>query len=401
MLHFIIQIQNKGKNMKWTKLSLVAALAMSSVYAGGDVAPVEPVPVVEACGAKPGTTIAGKLTGYYITDDALPADDMFGDEAQLAFGATLDVTHTFTDWLTANFSVLGYLNTMNHETWGYFEGDKYGAFFNVANLTATFGDTSFVAGRQLMGTPMLQGYDWLLAPGSFESYTLSNTSIENLSLVGSYVTKWRPNNSGEFPSSLDGDNWTIGAAYDNQTISGSIWYYNVDDALNTSNNDFYTQIYVDLGYNFGSFKLEGQYVDTDYDTLEDSTAFGFMASTSVAGFDLSAAYVNISDNVTGYVGWNSLYTNQWNSTVANQYLGDDIDTFKVAASTTFMGVATEISYADYDNDSYEFDLVLGYDFTDTIDAGIVYTNTKSTVWTDINDEPTDVNQLEVYANYKF
>jgi len=385
--------------MKWTKLSLVAALAMSSVYAGGDVAPVEPVPVVEACGAKPGTTIAGKLTGYYITDDSLPADDMFGDQAQLAFGATLDVTHAFTDWLTANFSVLGYLNTMNHETWGYFEQDKYGAFFNVANLTATFGDTSFVAGRQLMGTPMLQGYDWLLAPGSFEAYTLSNTSIENLTLVGSYVTKWRPNNSGEFPPSLDGDNYALGAAYDNQTINGSIWYYNIDAfALDPAAFvDAYTQFYVDLGYNFGSFKLEGQYVDTSFDTLEDSSAFGIMASTSLAGFDLSAAYVNLSDGATGYVGWNSLYTNQWNTTVANQYLGDDIDSWKIAASTTFMGISAELSYADYDNDSYEFDAVFGYDFTDTIDAGIVYTNTQSTVW----DPNEDVNQLEVYANYKF
>ena len=82
---------------------------------------------------------------------------MFGDDSQLAFGVTLDVSHKFTDWLTANFSVLGYLNTMNEDYFGYFEGEKVGAFFNVANLTATFGDTTLVAGRQLLGTPMLQG----------------------------------------------------------------------------------------------------------------------------------------------------------------------------------------------------------------------------------------------------
>ena len=83
--------------MKFTKLSLVAALAASSAFAGGDITPVEPIvemPVVEASAD---TTINGKLTGYYITDDSLPADDMFGDHAQLAFAATLDVSHTFTD----------------------------------------------------------------------------------------------------------------------------------------------------------------------------------------------------------------------------------------------------------------------------------------------------------------
>ncbi len=373
--------------MKWTKLSLVAALAMSSAFAGGDIAPVEPVveaPVVEAASA---TTVSGKLTGYYITDDDQVVDDMFGDQSQLAFGATLDVSHKFTDWLTANFSALGYVNTFSEDTWGYFEGQKKGAYFQIANLTATFDDTTLVAGRQLLGTPMIQGYDWLLNPGSFEAYTVANSSIENVTLVGSYITKHRANNTGEFPSTLDGDNWTIGAAYDDKTISGSVWYNDIG-AFD------YTQIYVDLGYDFGAFKLEGQYVDTDADI--DTSAFGIMVSTSVAGFDLSAAYNNLSDGTTPYVGWNSLYTNQWNSSVADQWNGD-IDAFKVAASTTIMDISTEVSYADYDNDSYELDVILGYDFTDAIDAGIVYTNTQSTVWS----PDYDVNQLEVYANYKF
>ena len=391
--------------MKMTKLSLVAVLAVSSAFAGGDITPVEPVveaPVVEACGAKPGTTISGKLTGYYITDDSLPADDMFGDNAQLAFGATLDVSHAFTDWLTANFSAVGYINTMNESTYGYFEAgdrvdpDKKGAFFQIANLTATYADTTLVAGRQLLGTPMIQGYDWLLAPGAFEAYTVMNSSIENVTLVGSYITKHRANNSGEFPSSFDGDNYTLGAAYDDKTISGSVWYNNIDDT--NPSGDSYSQVYVDIGYDFGSFKLEGQYVDTSFDTIDDSTAYGIMASTSVAGFDLSAAYNRLTDNGTGYVGWNGLYTNMWNLTVADQFTNDDLDAFKVGAATTIMDIAVDVSYADWDNGS-EFDLILGYDFTDAIDAGIVYTNTEANYIDGAVSD--DVNQFELYANYKF
>lgn len=373
--------------MKMTKLSLVAALAISSAFAGGDIAPVEPVveaPVIEAASS---TTIAGKLTGYYITDDS--GDEMFGDGHQLAFGATLDVSHAFTSWLTANFSALGYVNALKLEdtSWGYFEQNKKGALFNIANLTATFGDTTLIAGRQLHSTPMIQGYDWLLAPASFEAYTIVNNSIENVTLVGSYITKVRENNSGEFGNDLDGDNYTVGAAYDDKTISGSVWYYNVD-------HGDYTQVYADLGYDFGMFKLEGQYVDTDADI--DSSAFGVMASTSVAGFDLSAAYNNLSDGATPYASWNALYTNQWNSTVADQWMAGDIDAFKVAAATTVMDIAAEVSYADYDNDRSETNVILGYEFTDAIDAGIVYSNTQA-YYTD--DE--EVNQLEVYANYKF
>jgi len=373
--------------MKMTKLSLVAVLAVSSAFAGGDIAPVEPVVVepVVAVAVVPATTISGKATIYGITDDS--AYDLFKKESsQVGLGVTLDVSHKVTDWLTANFSVLGYVNTIEDTpNWGNFENNDKGAFFNVANLTATYADTTLVAGRQLLGTPMLQGYDWLLAPGSFEAYTLMNNSVDNLTLVGSYVTKHRGNNSGEFGNDLPGDNYALGAMYDDKTIDGSVWYYNVDAGN-------YTQVYVDLGYNFGAFKVAGQYATTDAAT--DTSAFGIMASTSVAGFDLSAAYNRLQDGNTAYVGWNGLYTNQWNLSVADQYNGQDLNAFKVAAATTFMGVSAELSYADYDKGN-ETDLILGYDINDKIDTGFVYTNTKA------NGANNAVNQVEVFANYKF
>jgi hypothetical protein len=244
-----------------------------------------------------------------------------------------------------------------------------------------------------MATPMIQGYDWLLAPASFEAYTLVNSSIENVTLTGSYLTKVRQNNTGEFDTNLEGENWTIGAAYDDKTINGSVWYNNIDAA-------FYTQVYADAGYNFGSFKVDGQYVGTDFDAAPAGTAFGLMASTTLSGFDLSASYNYLADNVTGYVSWNGLYTNQWNATVADQFVGvdgDSINAFKVAASTTISDISVDLSYASWDNDFYEGDVILGYEFTKAIDAGIVYSNTQSAIWL----PTTGVNQLEVYANYKF
>ncbi len=128
--------------MKMTKLSLVAALAISSAFAGGDIAPVEPV---VAAPVENMTTISGKLTGYYITNDGSDLYDMFDkDGSQLALAATLDVTHKFTENIAANFSALGYLNTNRDIPYdyiygsGYFENQPNGAIFNVANITATF-----------------------------------------------------------------------------------------------------------------------------------------------------------------------------------------------------------------------------------------------------------------------
>ena len=386
--------------MKFTKLSLVAALAVSAAFAGGDIEAV-PAPVAEY----PQTTIGGKLTGYYVTYDQLLSNagnelDMFdGEASQLGLAATLDVSHKFTENIAANFSAVGYMNT-NNDSQLYFEGvdGDSGAFFNVANITATFMDTTFILGRQLLNTPMLTGFDWLLAPGAFEAYTFANSSIENVTLIGSYVRTWRVNNSGNEWLDLTelGDNshnWTLSAAYDNDTISASAWYYNID-ALD------YTQIYVDGAYKLDVAKLYAQYVYTDWNNDEASNVFGLKATATLGSFELMAGYVNVSDNEAGWVGlMDGLYTSSWNTATGGS-LGHN---FKIEGSTKFYGISALASYAYYEyedtsatteDEGHEFDVILGYDITDTIDTGLVYTNTDYGVG-------SGQNGLEIYANYKF
>ena len=388
--------------MKFTKLSLVAALAVSSAFAGGDIAPVEPAvveaPVAEACNSN--TTISGKLQGYYYTDDTV---DLFDKESSnLGTAVTLDVNHKFTDNIAMNFGAVGFANVLDDGIFSgigiYMEQEKSGAFMNVANITATFADTTFILGRQLLDTPMLGGFDWLLAPGAFEAYTVANGSIENLTLVGSYVRTWRQNNTGDEWIDLtdigeDGHNWTVGAAYDNKTISGSIWYYNVD-ALD------YGQVYADAGYNFEVAKIAGQYIYTDYNAAEASTAFGLKASGTLGGFSLMAAYNNVADNVTGYVGRDTLYTSSWNTFTSNA-MGDS---FKVEASGEFGGLTASASYAYYEyeqnaiagleDDGQEIDVIVGYGITNCISVDAIYSNTDY-------GEGDDTNALELIATYKF
>jgi hypothetical protein len=350
--------------------------------------------VKEACNSN--TTINGKLTGYYYTDDTVDLFD--NDSSQLGLAATLDVTHKFTPNIAMNFSAIGYVNAIKKPNVFYMEDNKNGAILNVANLTATFADTTFVLGRQLLDTPMLGGFDWLLAPGAFEAYTVVNNSFENVTLVGSYVRTWRMNNTGDEWINLtnidDGNNWTLSAAYDNKTLSGSIWYYNVDAGA-AVRPDKYAQIYADAGYNFGSVQLAAQYVNTDYDIADDSDLFGLKVAGEVAGFNLMAAYVNVSDNVAGYIGRDTIYTSSWNTMTSNS-VGD---AYKFEASTEFSGVSASASYAYYEyeqgnDEGHEFDLILGYNFTDCIDANIVYSNTNY-------GSSDDINALEIYANYKF
>lgn len=382
--------------MKWTKLSLVAALAVSSAVAGGDIAPVEPVveaPVVEAAACNSNTTINSKAVLYSFTTDGYGDLDWYkGDSSALGAAVTLDVAHKITDNVTANVTAVGFTNLTNSyakpDVWGQFEGQETGAFLNIANITAAYGDTTFVLGRQLHDTPMIQSFDWLLAPGSFEAYTVVNKSISNLTLVGSYIAAYRMNGSGTDFADLDGDNWTVGAAY-SDAFDASIWYYNVDAGL-------YTQVYADLGYDFGSFKVAGQYVDTEYDMMDDSTAYGVKAETTLAGFDLAAAYVKVEDNTVGFVDWDGLYTSMW-MTPTSISVGDN---FMVSAATEFSGISASVAYGDFEYENIgteggsEFDLVLGYGVTDCISLDAAYT---------ITDYGTgdDEQVMELIATYKF
>jgi len=369
--------------MKLTKLSLIAIMAVSAAVAGGDIVEI----ATDACNNN--TTINGKLQGYYITTDE--NDDMFGDDSQLGLAATLDVSHKFNNWLTANFSAVGYANTFKKPNLYYMEGDKNGAFFNVANLTATFGDTTFVAGRQLLDTPMLGGFDWLLAPGAFEAYTLVNNSISNVTLVGSYVRTWRKNSTGDTFLNLadNGDNWTVGAVY-SDAFNASVWYYNVDAGN-------YTQVYADAGYTIAGIELAAQYAGTDYDTGKDSSVLGLKVATKIADINLYAAVTNVTDNAVGFVGRDSLYTSSWNtfaSTVAVK--NDDTMSWKVGASATYAGVDIEVSYAGYGDDGSELDVITAYNFSKCTSMNAIFSSTTA------NEAKADaVNALELVATYKF
>ncbi|NOR55316.1 MAG: porin [Sulfurovum sp.] len=424
--------------MKMTKLSLVAAMAMTAAFAGGDIAPVEPV--VEACNAD--TTINGKAQAYYFTNNQGLSyrgnnRSMFeADSSDLGLAVTLDVSHKIYDGITANVSAVGYLNTMNgHSAINGFESTGVdainaaiaplsidrkdaGAFINVANITATFGDTTFVLGRQLLNTPMLSGFDWLLAPGSFEAYTLVNTSIENVTFIASYVEEWRPNNLDDtwvnLSDASDGDNWTVSAAYNNDALKASIWYYNIDAGF-AIRPEAYTQVYVDAGYNFGSFALDAMYVNTDYSntpaglSVDASDAYGIKATATLGSVELMAAYVNVSDNVVGFVGaMDNLYTSSWNSNTSLS-IGDN---FKVEASTTLWDVRASASYAyyEYDNNDIidfdngqEIDVILGYDITNCISVDAIYTNTNYGYTGNANllGDTENVDALELIATYKF
>jgi len=404
--------------MKLTKLSLITVFAISGLYADGDTTPT-PEPSAESS-----TTVDGKVVLYSITsddqvDDGGNAIDILdGESTAAAASATLNLSQKIVDGISANFSAVGVVNLLGADTnpsyIDYFEGDKASGYLNVANLTGTYGGTSVVLGRQLLDTPMLGGYDWVMAPSAFQAYTLTNKPAEGLTLVASYVEKMRANNSGDTWTPIsDGDahNYALGAAFSNG-FDANFWYYNID-ALN------YTQVYADAGYEVASLRFDGQYILTQYDVApvatgitDDSMAVGVKASVELSGVSLMAAYTSVSDNVVGSANQadalfskDGLYASSWN-TLASTI---QTDALKVEASAEVDSVSATVSYAQYDltvptgvtDDASELDVIVGYQAMENLKFDLVYTNTDYMDDTASDDTDEAAQAIEAVATYSF
>jgi len=356
--------------MKFTKLSLIAAVAVSTM-------------TTSALAGE--TTIAtGKAQAYYYTTDGSGTGDL-GDKATTSTGTavTLDVKHKLSDAITANFSAIGYTHLGDDMGAVKMEGSAATGFFNVANLTGTFGDTTVVAGRQLLATPMLGGFDWLMAPGAFEAATLVNKSVDKFTFIASYVNRWRANNSGDNFGKLADNNYAFGAGY-SDVVDANLWFYNVDAAN-------YTQVYADVSKDLNGVTLSGQGVKTDYDTGLDSTGYGLKVGMALSSIEMSAAYNHMEDRGAGMVGIDSMYTSSWNS-FASQDIGDS---WKIDASTEIAGLSASASYADYETNGNELDVILGYGLSKNTSLDAIYTNTKYT------EAATADNAIELIGTYTF
>ena len=330
------------------------------------------------------TTVAGKGQLYYYTNSG---EKLFDEKSTgSAAAVTFDIQHKISDTMSANFTTVGHSHLGRDLGEVYLEGSRTGGFFNVVNLTGSKDEISFVLGRQLLDTPMLGSFDWLLAPSAFEAYTVGYKVSNQISLIGSYVNKVRDNNSGDSFKKLDDENYAVGVAY-RDGIEANFWFYRMDDT-----NLDYSQFYLDASESIDGINLAVQAITTNYGAGEDSLSYGIKASSQTSGLKYSLAFNHISDREAGMVGVDSIYTSSWN-TFASQDIGNS---WKAEISDEVSsGLSTTISYADYETLGHGLDLILSYPYTSALSLDAIYTNTK------YHKDSSSENALEFVATYGF
>jgi len=162
--------------MKFTKLSLIAALAVTTAMAGD-------------------AKISGDVKVFYGTNDS-GTNDFFEQGGSIGDAAlSLDYTREVAEGVTLNaglsgISTLGLENELVAGTWaGHGATDAVGdvVWLDTANIVLNMGKTTAVVGRQELDTPFFRSEKWNIVANTFDAAVLVNSSIPDTTLVGAWV----------------------------------------------------------------------------------------------------------------------------------------------------------------------------------------------------------------------
>lgn len=348
--------------MKFTKLSLVAALAVSAAFAGGDIEPVA-APVVETSP----WTFGGDVKLFYSSTNDSDADISLFDQAsamgQAAVG--LDVSYAFADTWKINagltgLATLGLDDSVVSGVWLYAGSDATNGglpftsigdalWFDTLNITGTAfdGKATFILGRTELDTPLAFTETWSIANNTFDAAVAMVKPMDELTLVAGYIYDGNGNgrristfsgqaggftgDAGYFPiADIEQGAWTVAAIGTIGDVTAQAWYYDVMDVAQA--------VWAQADADFSGFTIGGQYawitaddvlktnlgpVGTPAD-IKDSSAFAGKIGYKMDAFEAWAAYSSVDDDgvipvantatMVGSIGWGNqskLYTEAW------------------------------------------------------------------------------------------
>jgi len=402
--------------MKFTKLSLIAALAVTTAMAG-----------------------EGKISGdaklFYGTTDADNADLFNKNGAYGDAAVSLDYTREIVDGVTVNAGVTG-ISTLGLEgelvsgTWAAHGGtrtpqgveDK--AWIDTANITLKPIDkTMLVIGRQALDTPLAFTETWNIAHNTFDAVVAVDNHIQDTTLVGAWVGRGNGHNGFEnldggmskygavshaneeaIPALVNSNKGAFAAAVINKSIpmtTAQLWYYNVKNQADAlwAQADVAPSKELSLGLQYSKISPKGI-----IDGADDTKAFAVKAGYNVSGVDLAAAYSEVDDKGLVYMGntatggahngQSKLYTDAWWNL---GYVG------QAGAKTVMLSAAYDAFTAQYTTVSNDNGANLEMDeitLTATKKVGPVDA-TVALIHTTSDDDAIDGNTVQAYLTVPF
>ncbi len=393
------------------KTVLLSVIASTMIMAGGDIAPVEPVVAAEV--EENWGEIFGQSRTFYV--DRTYSGTSNNNRNALATGGYIGYKTPDFNGFTAAIAAYGTYGFEIHDnsaeddwadnnSWNSYDpsltglnGENY-AFIGQAYINYAFNNTNIKVGRQRLDTPLAGADDARMLPNLFEAALISNTDIENTTLIAGHVFRETVGTFGNIygggalgltsgyglgmKEALSGDFINMGTValgsedalgnyVDNETDGVSVisavytgfegfkiqaWDYIAWDILNA--------VYIDGDYTLplndsAKVKFSAQYINEQdiggaYAGTVDTN---YVAGKITGSYDAFSAYVAVSttgDSNTDTGGnvitpWGGMPAYTQGMVTRHQFFANT-DTWKVAAAYKLKeyGVKASVYYAEFD-----------------------------------------------------
>jgi len=316
--------KTQGEYMKFTKMSLVAALLIgSSAFAIDNV------------------KVSGDAKLYYSTNDIKTGNtgglfDARSSAAQASFG--LGITADLAKGISSGahltgLTTLGLEHQLVNNVWEGTNGVTDSYILDEAWVAATLGKTTAKLGRMELDTPLTFTEKWSVAKNTFEAVVLLNQDLPDTTLVAAYVGGSNSNsdvNNANFAGKNhgNGNNAPTGIANTVQnSANGTTFsqYYNGAFAVAAINNSFKPVTLQAWYYDAPQF-LDAYWLQADASMQGFTAGVQFTQTNWVKSADLPIAKNASNNALAAVIGYNGM---------------KDLATIKVAYSTT--GTETDSS----------------------------------------------------------
>jgi len=396
--------------MKITKLSLIAALAVTTAMAG-----------------------EGKISGdaklFYGTTDAGNADLFNKNGATGDSAISLDYTREIVKGVTVNagmtgISTLGLEGELVSGTWVQHKTNpndvQDSAWIDTANIVLKPIDkTMLVIGRQELDTPLAFTEKWNIAYNTFDAAVAVDSHVPDTTLIGAWVGRGNGHNgfenlhggmskygalNGVQETALANNQGAFAAAIINKSIpmtTAQLWFYNVKNEADAiwAQADVTPTKELSVGLQYSKISPKGV-----VDGADDTKAIAAKVGYNVSGIDLAAAYSKVDDKGLVYMGntatggahngQSKLYTDAWWNL---GYVG------QAGAKTVMVSAAYDAFTAQYTTVSNTNGANLEMDeitLTATKKVGPVDA-TVALIHTTSDDDAIDGNTLQAYLTVPF
>jgi len=419
------------------KKSLLLSIAASAViFAGGDIAPVEPAAPASA-------DFWGQIGFAYQAQDYDWDNQDWGDKdnngfsAAVVLGVEKEIGNGFgfgaevAGWTDFGFDIA---EKSRVESGNYLTGnppsdsEQTSAEISQAYLTYTFGNTAIKAGRQAL-PKAVSPWAWSdrtvgVIDYSYDGIVIANTDLANTTIIAGWIGQIYHNNDEQEHLSDNAGLFMLGLvnkSLSNTTISAMGYYlpeskYDLNRAVDADAKDTWSLWANFVTNNDGFFYgLQGAYVDGDYNGADATFAIAGKIGSRWGNFnaEVAASYINNGDYSLQMAGTTLEDSALWtfNEDAANiawhpdgKSQGEAGILVKAGYKLPVGTVYGSLGYWDYDNvkDTYienTFGARAGYKFNVAgVDAKVEYRYRDQEYK---NNKDKTRQRLRVEAYYKF